>query len=111
MWISYIIGEYEMQTVQEKRYNGYTNFETWLMALNIDNDSTIFYDVLYIIKMNIKEDDSVLVGAIKQYLEDRFYIDEYSIYHICNSWTNRDFNEIDFYDLIENWKEAIKEGA
>lgn len=93
----------------DETYNGYTNFETWLLSLNIDNDQYLQETVLQIVRENIDYEDYDIIQSVKEFLEENFYIEQYGIFHIVDTWTNRDFNEIDFYDLLENWKNTLKE--
>lgn len=84
----------------DKKYNGYTNYETWLMALNIDNDKGL-YEMIQtdIISENQDLDDYELGDLIKEAIEELAYNEEFNIYKLCDTWTYRDFQEIDWSDI------------
>ena len=84
----------------DKEYNGYTNYETWLMSLNLDNDQTFNRDLNRIANGGGSLYDRE--QQLKAYVEALFYVEEYSIYKICDTWTERDFQEIDWTDIIES---------
>ena len=93
-----------MQEVSKltESYNGYTNYETWLMALTLED--SIPDECREIVENN---DDLYDAGKeIKAYVENGFYILEYGIIYIGgNSWTLRDFQEIDWTDVAECFME------
>lgn len=89
-----------MMATQET-FNGYTNFETWLMSLNLDNDQVLneeLHQIANAPRLSIYERSE----ALKEWVSELFYVEEYGIYKICDTWTERDFQEIDFYDIIES---------
>lgn len=87
-----------------EKYNGYTNYETWLMALTLDNNESLM-DFCKEAVQNI--DDLYDAGKeIKSYIEENYYVLEYGIIYIGgNSWTERDFQEIDWTDVAECFME------
>ena len=83
-------------------YNGYTNYETWLVCLNIDNDEGLYHDVRRAAKESKELHDNYEVGQeLKEYLEEWFYDDKNHIYKICDSWTERDWKEINWTEVAE----------
>lgn len=81
-------------------YNGYSNFETWLMALNLDNEQYLNSELNRIAngRGSLYEKGETL----KEFVEELFYNEEFQIYKICDTWTERDFQEIDWSDIIDS---------
>jgi ferritin len=82
-------------------YNGYTNYETWLLCLNIDNEQGIYDSVNEFVEENKELDNYDLADMLKEFLEEWFYVEEHSIYKICDSWTFRDWQEINWVEVVE----------
>ena len=90
-------------------YNGWTNYETWLLRLNLDND----YGVYQATQEWFKEADTTdinehlyeLIDNFKEWLEGLFYIEDYSIYKICDTWTFRDWHEINWHEIVKSYLE------
>jgi hypothetical protein len=86
----------------DEGYNGYTNYETWLVCLNIDNDEGLYNDVRRKAKELQGDLDHYEIGQeIREYLEEWFYDDKNHIYKICDSWTERDWKEINWTEVAE----------
>lgn len=85
----------------DNKYNGWTNYETWLLKLNLDNDQGTYnlcqewFNENYEITETEKPDTYEIADQFKEYLEELFYIEEHSIYKICDTWTHRDWQEIE----------------
>jgi len=99
----------------EDGYNGFTNFETWLLHTNITNTQERYNSLFdfvrswkkqYAKEISTKwkpEDIRInLADDLKEYLEF-YWVDEYNIYKIDDSWTLRDWNEINFYELADDY--------
>ena len=86
--------------MSQQTYNGYTNFETWLMSLNLDNDQYLNSELHRIANGPQSTYDKAQI--LKEWIEESFFVEEHGIYKICDTWTTRDFNEIDFYEIIES---------
>ena len=95
------VNELEDAINKDSEYNGYSNFETWLMSLNLDNDQYLTERRVEIAN-NGRGDTYDKAQNLKDWIEDEFYVDEYGIYKICDTWTNRDFKEIDWSEIIES---------
>lgn len=84
-------------------YNGWINFETWLMNLNLTNEegcSEFAHDAIKMIP------DAYQAGeALKEAVEEVFFVEEYSIYKICDTWTLRDFQEIVWMEIAKSLME------
>lgn len=90
----------------EEGYNGYRNYETWLMALNVDNDRGLYEITREAILNNEIESGTELNDFMAEIVP---YSEEWQTYKICDVWSHRDWNEIDFYELFETWRDELKE--
>lgn len=99
-------------TTENKKYNGWANYETWLLYCNLSNDQGL-YDMIEEYYMSHYEEDIELEyidgELFQEYLEEMFFIEQYNIYHICDSWTIRDWNEINFKEVLESFKPEAEE--
>jgi hypothetical protein len=85
-------------------YNGWVNYETWLLALNVDNDQGLYESTREIIKRTKDLEIYNAAKEIKDYLEELAYNEECSIYKICDNWTQRDWDEVDFSEIVKSWR-------
>ena len=85
--------------MEHKEYNGYTNYETWLVGLWIDNDEGLSN----MFRRDIESEDEIdsakddLADEMKKYFEDEMPKVEGFWADILNSA----FGEIDWYDLAD----------
>lgn len=86
-------------------YNGWINYETWLLALNVDNDQGLYESTRELIKKTKDLEVYDAAKEIKNYLEELAYNEECGIYKICDKWTQRDWGEIDFSEIVRSWRE------
>ena len=98
------VNEIEDAIFKDSEYNGYTNFETWLLSLNLDNDQYLNERLIEI--ANGSGDTYNKAQNLKDWIEDEFYNDEFGAYKICDAWTDRDFKEIDWCEIIESHLDA-----
>ena len=94
-----------------ERHNGYTNYETWLMAVLIDNDRGLQDICIDLVKENVRYKGEFYDAGkvLEEYIGDNFFVEQYSIYHINEeSWTQRDFDEIDWTDIAETLVQDIE---
>ena len=91
----------------DQEYNGWTNYETWLMALNIDNDEGLQHAVLEFVTLNSR----VNADSLKDWIEDLISIECQGIqmYKIFDSWSEREFANIDWYELLESYQRDADE--
>lgn len=97
----------------EEGYNGWTNYETFLLMLNLDNDQgtyNMMIDLVHDLLEGNEDCDTYDFGqALKDNLEELFWVEEYGIYKICDTWTTRDWAEIDWYQIGEAYMEEHRE--
>ena len=91
--------------MSEETYNGWTNYETWLLALNVDNNQGLYETARDLIKRTKDLDVYEAAKEMKDYLEELTYNEECSIYKICDNWTHRDWHEINFSEIVKSWRE------
>lgn len=97
----------------EEGYNGWRNYETWLLKLNLDNDHgtySMMIDMVHDLLEGNEDCDAYDLGqAIKYNLEGLFYIEEHNIYKISDVWTTRDWAEIDWSEIAQAYIDDHKE--
>ena len=81
-----------------QKYNGWVNYETWKLNLNLTNEEGIYLDIKEKVKEGISEDD------LKEYLEELYKFNEVG-YKIIDFWSYNEWNEIYFNDIIDSFKE------
>lgn len=80
----------------DKKYNGYRNYDTWLLCLNIDNDEGLYNKF-----RNYKGSPDDL----KDELEEMFYNEEMNVVKIFDTWDMRSWHNIDWIEVLETRKE------
>lgn len=91
----------------DEQYNGWTNYETWLMALNIDNDEGLQRAVLEFVTLNPR----VSAYDLKDWIEDLISIECHGIqmYKIFDSCSEREFANIDWHELFASYQRDAKD--
>ena len=74
----------------DESYNGYTNYETWKLCLNLDNDEGLY---------NIFKDYRGSYLDLKNELEELFEVS--NGYKIEDFWSYNEWNEIDWIEVLE----------
>ena len=74
------------------------------MSLNLDNEQGL-NEMVHEIANSCRGSKYDKAQVLKEQIEELFYVEEFSIYKICDSWTLRNFQEIDWYDIIESHQE------
>lgn len=94
-------------------YNGYTNYCTWVTSLWIDNDQML-YDLVYELAVSIydtyQNDYFVnsFANALKEFITEQLFEDAPTTGLVADL-LQHSINEIDWYNLAENWHETMKE--
>jgi len=94
----------------DEKYNGWVNYETWLMNLNLTNEESLYNHTLEIVKENSEKGDYDIGEELKNWIEESFYVEEYDIYKICDTWTTRDFQEIHWTEIAASLRTEENEG-
>jgi len=94
--------------MSEEGYNGWTNYETWLLALNVDNDQGLYNFSRDLIKQTKSMDVWDAAKELKEQLEELTYNEECDVYKICDNWTQRDWKEINFNEIVKSWREEYE---
>ena len=95
---------------KDKEYNGYTNYMTWDVALNIDNDESFQEEVYANIKDGNIKNGYELKEWFKENLEESGnYNQEYDVYKLSDAWTNRELEDVNWTEIYDNYKQNIKE--
>lgn len=95
---------------KDKEYNGYTNYMTWDVALNIDNEESFQEEVYANIKDGNIKNGYELKEWFKENLEESGnYNQEYDVYKLSDAWTNRELEDVNWTEIYDNYKQNIKE--
>lgn len=98
--------------IEDNKYNGYTNYETWLFCLIIDNNQYLTNLVLdtAITFFKSRKQPYQLGKHLKEFFEEHYTINEHQIIRIdCESWTFRDYQEINFIEVGQHYLTDAKE--
>ena len=89
----------------DEQYNGWTNYETWLMALNINNDQGMQHAVLEY----LEPPQEINPHDLKDWVEEMISIECHGtqMYKKFDSWSEREFANIDWYELLESYKRDV----
>jgi hypothetical protein len=87
-------------------YNGWTNFETWQVALNISNEEYLEDEIRKVIKRYDYKTDYEIADIVKNFIEELIYIEEYNIYKICDTWDVNSWSEVDWIDIVNTYLEV-----
>jgi hypothetical protein len=86
-----------------EEYNGWTNYETWLLALNLDNSQD----------MQLATHEAALMAGdsdeFKELISDISFLEEHGIYKIEDVWTERDWQEANWFELWDHFRIDAKE--
>lgn len=92
----------------DKKYNGWTNYETWLVALHIDNDEGLQEEIKRLIQEKY-EYEFERAEAIKNFFEE-LLIPEDSKELLKNDLLNATLREVNWKEIIESFEEERKVG-
>ena len=102
-------------------YNGWTNYETWLTALWIDNDQWTYNEARGIVRecVEMATDDvstSHVADQLKTWAEEQF-IDPVTenevrgVVGLAVDLLRAAWSDVDFYEIAENWISEILQEA
>lgn len=101
----------------DKTYNGWSNFETWSLALNINNggnwlitdfvehmlnDVEMTADELRQLKENDREWE--ISDHFEDYITSAIETDvgNSTVYQLCDLWSQREIDNVDWVELVQN---------
>lgn len=100
----------------DKKYNGWTNYETWLVALHIDNDEGLQEEIKRLIQEKYKYEferaeaiKNLRAEAIKNFFEE-LLIPEDSKELLKNDLLNATLREVNWKEIVESFEEERKVG-
>lgn len=80
-------------------YNGWTNYETWLVALNLDNEATTSRYAHFVAESS----DSWM--EFRDTIAEYCYDVEADLYALSDRWLERDWLEINWYEVYQSFLE------
>jgi hypothetical protein len=96
--------------MQTKEYNGYTNYETWVVALWLDNDRGTHDYWLEIAQETLASctDDQAKINLSDALKESH---EESEVQGVFADLLNAAMSEVDWYDIAENLLVSAKENV
>ncbi len=95
---------------KDNTYNGWTNFETWKINLEVLDDYPSYLIESERIKETLDTDTSDLSDQIEQYVFDCLGFDECEKdYKLISNYAYWFIKEVNFYEIAEHIKDALKE--
>jgi len=98
--------------METQKYNGWTNYATWLVAVHIDNDQSLQYHALQLVgrddcewglyeaSMELKNWFEELVDEVQERIPNNALITDL---------INATLGEVDWYELGEHYIQSYKE--
>jgi hypothetical protein len=92
-------------TNENESYNGWANYQTWKVALNIDNEESTYNESRDLIRYNrVKNGDD-----LKAWFCEIAQTQEQGFYRLCDSWSESELNEVDFDEIYNNYAQEFEE--
>lgn len=92
-----------------EEYNGWTNYHTWLLRVNIDNEEALQNDVCE----QVGNGSITSHEALKDYLGEMFERPAISgrnyYFEICDLWSRYDWDSINWYEVFAAYQNDAKE--
>jgi hypothetical protein len=88
----------------KKEYNGYTNYETWLTALWIDNDPGLMDTALEM--ATAMRSEYTLSNDLKDWISEMSPAPEFGLFA---DFVNASLSEVNWYELAEGYIEQVRE--
>lgn len=100
-------GQMTIEEIQETNssYQGWSNYETWKLALNLDNDEFIYRETR---RMAHLEGENFTGDFLKDWLEEQFEFHEVG-YKIADFWSYNEWQEVDFDEVAEAILKEVNE--
>lgn len=90
-----------------EKYNGWTNYETWLVALWLDNDEGSYNEMHYMARHS--EDVYSLMEQIKEMIEELNPLKDQA--NLFSDLLNGAISECNFYEIAEHYYEEEKDNT
>lgn len=88
-----------------KKYNGWTNFETWQVALNIENEEGTYHAARDAIA-----DGQITDGrSYKEWFKESFPSQEQGFYKISDGWSDKELDEVNWDEIYNSQKQELKD--
>jgi len=89
--------------MEHKDYNGWTNYETWLLKLNLDNEESLYNEY-----RDMASDRDLTGQQLQDWLEGAFEYQEVG-YKICDFWSYNEWREINWDEIAESINNEIRQ--
>lgn len=94
--------------VTQKEYNGWTNYETWLMALWIGNEECLQDTANEMAEQSRHEDTYILADQLKCWIESFEEIEEIQNKGgFVSDLLGAAMSEIDWFEIAEHYREDL----
>jgi hypothetical protein len=96
-----------------QRHNGYANYETFAVAMWIDNDELFCTEITQMAEDAIEEgiESYHFAGQVKAYVENEILGESYPDSGLLADLFNAAWSEIDWYELAEYYLNSAKDNA
>jgi len=93
---------------ENEKYNGWHNYETWKMHLNLSNEEGVYNSAREIVQ-EAKGELYEKAQALKEWVENTFWVDQYDIVHFSegDSFTMAELSEIDWIEITKALMEEL----
>jgi hypothetical protein len=85
--------------MSDKGYNGWTNWETWIINLYFGDDTEWIEEIAKEVDYDIYK----LANFIEEYVEDYVRDTQGVLGGIVDEFVRASLQEVDWYDLAESW--------
>jgi len=98
-----------MENKQDEKYNGWGNYQTWKVALNIDNTETLYNESRRLIQSMQVRNGEDLKAWFKE-VAFATYLGKDILYKVFDCWTTSELNEVDFDEIFTAFNSEIERG-
>jgi hypothetical protein len=92
-----------------RQYNGWTNYETWAVALWLDNDERTYHEIRDLVEEHKDKELFVLADVLRDYvldLEDIYAVRSKT--SLASDLLGAALEEVDWYEIAENYREDVE---